>query len=160
MSGDNNLPHKVVVRLSEQMCKTEQNLTCTWQLRVYCCFTWLCYSGTSDKAIQLLICKQGNEDMHMIFSRSFPVLMSFDSQICVTSKGWYPAHSRGCWFQALQLTSFQEPECDLVPAALFPHVLSLEKKLNSHHVWRMARLFQRGASLGKLFLRLVINHAQ
>ena len=28
-------------------------------------------SGTSDKAIQLLICKQGNEDMCMIFEGLF-----------------------------------------------------------------------------------------
>ena len=33
MSGDNNLPHKVVMRLSEQMCKIGQGLTCTWQLK-------------------------------------------------------------------------------------------------------------------------------
>lgn len=84
MSGDNNLPHKVVMRLSEQKCKPGQDLTCTWQLRVHC-FAWLCYSGTSHKAIQLLICKQGN-DMCMMFSRSFPVLMSFDSQFVSLAK--------------------------------------------------------------------------
>lgn len=43
MNGDNNLPHKVVMRLSEQMCKIGQGLTWTWQLRVHCCFTWLCH---------------------------------------------------------------------------------------------------------------------
>lgn len=78
------------MRLSEQMCKALRIGSGIYfaidSLPLFPLALLLHSSVASDKAIRLLFCKRGNEDTGMIFSRSFPVLMSCDAQFVSLAK--------------------------------------------------------------------------